>query len=91
MNVTASDEKARLLLLKICNGMIGKCKLSSQQVMSHLQGIPNRYMDHTFQTFWWMLLLKFILKQHFNIEGCNEDDFVMIHDINMHTMLADAE
>ncbi|KIJ56710.1 hypothetical protein M422DRAFT_148532, partial [Sphaerobolus stellatus SS14] len=50
------EERSRLVLLKICNAMIGKRELSGPQVASFLINIPNRFTNHHFDRMFWSSL-----------------------------------
>ncbi|KAE8218468.1 hypothetical protein CF319_g7667 [Tilletia indica] len=58
---TSTQSRTRLLLLKTVNQMIGKRKLSGQQVSSYLCGNPNRYTALKFEKFYWGSLLRTVL------------------------------
>ena len=76
MNTVDPSEQAKLLLLKTCNGMIGKRELSGQQVASFLCGIPNHFTNHYFDKLWWSSLLRFSSASLFNVstdESITED------------------
>jgi hypothetical protein len=70
-------EQSRKVLLKTCNGMIGKRELSGQQVASFLCNIPNHFTNHTFDTIWWTRLLNFtaesVLEQEDSTSQPNEN------------------
>jgi len=72
------NEQSRLLLLKTCNAMIGKCELSGQQVTLFLLGIPNHFTNHKFDKLWWSSILKFSCNTLFDYEVDSENDTVKI-------------
>ena len=69
-----NKEQSRQVLLKTCNGMIGKCELSSQQVACFLCNIPNRFTDHNFDTLYWTSILDYTAPNAFAYLQVSDDD-----------------
>ncbi|KAE8243843.1 hypothetical protein A4X13_0g6923 [Tilletia indica] len=57
----------RMLMLKTVNQMIGKRKLSGQQVSAFLCGHPNRYTSLKFQNVFWGSLLRKVLPEFYRL------------------------
>ena len=67
-------EQSQQVLLKTCNGMIGKHELSSQQVASFLCHIPNHFTNHHFDTLYWTSILDYTAPNVFAYLQASTDD-----------------
>ncbi|KAG1763818.1 hypothetical protein EV702DRAFT_1205370 [Suillus placidus] len=87
--------KARNLITKSVNAMMGRQETSHQQVMSYLVGGGDFYTSHTFQTFKWFeftnAVNKFEHDAHKSEDGEVEDDADMMRIEELVTVNVSAE
>ncbi|KAJ7441987.1 hypothetical protein FB451DRAFT_953979, partial [Mycena latifolia] len=58
-------ERARLMMVKATNKLVGKRELSGQQTASLLLGHKNHYVSDVYQEYWWSSLLRDLARDVF--------------------------